>query len=156
MLNPPAMADGTGVAADGKPTVWTAAQLRTIDVVGANAAPLIRDEQVVRVSADVDIWDAWPIQDADGMPAALGGGQTLWMALGAPQFPDPDERHSHARIHLILRDGDAWTHLGPALADGFAPGSREWSGSAILAPDRTSLTLFLKDSKSFSMTFFKT
>lgn len=124
------------------PAAWTEAQLRLLDRVRHDAAPLIRGEQIVRVSPDLDIWDAWPIQNADGTPAVFADGITLWMALGAPQFADPDERHSHARIHLLARSAAGWTHLGPALADGFSPGSREWSGSALLASDRTTLTLF--------------
>ncbi|MEO9132233.1 MAG: glycoside hydrolase family 68 protein [Sphingomonas sp.] len=123
-------------------TAWTAAQLCLIEEKHHDVAPLIRSEHVKRVMPDLDIWDAWPIQDADGMPSALDNGVTLWMALGAPQFADPDERHSHARIHLLARTASGWTYLGPALADGFSPGSREWSGSALLAPDRASLTLF--------------
>lgn len=131
------------IAADAPtPAAWTEAQLRLLASVRHDAAPRIHGEQVVRVSPDLDIWDAWPIQEADGTPAELEGGITLWMALGAPQFPDPDERHSHARIHLLARSAAGWTHLGPALADGFSPGSREWSGSALLAPDRTTLILF--------------
>ena len=123
-------------------TAWTAAQLRTAEPQEHDAAPLIGSEHVVRVSPDLEIWDAWPIQDADGTPSAFNDGVTLWMALGTPHFPDPDERHSHARIHLLARTADGWKHLGPALPDGFSPGSREWSGSALLAPDRVSLTLF--------------
>ncbi|WP_157073691.1 glycoside hydrolase family 68 protein [Sphingomonas soli] len=123
------------------PSVWTAAQLRGI-AGGHDSAPLIGAQHVVRVSPDLDIWDAWPIQDADGAPSALPSGEALWMALGAPRFPDPDERHGHARIHLLSHGPHGWQHLGPALADGFSPGSREWSGSAVLGKDRTSLTLF--------------
>lgn len=123
------------------PAAWTEAQLRLLASVRHETAPLIRDEQVVRVSPDLDIWDAWPIQEADGTPAGFGRDTTLWMALGAPRFADPEERHSHARIHLLARTAAGWTHLGPALADGFSPGSREWSGSALLA-DRTTLILF--------------
>jgi levansucrase len=130
------------VPGNGIPSEWTAGHVRAINGTAHDAAPLIRSEQVIRVTANLDIWDAWPIQDADGTPAALGDGKTLWMALGAPQFPDPEARHDHARIHLLLRDAGGWTHLGPALPDGFSPGSREWSGSALLAPDRVSLTLF--------------
>ncbi|MEG3086280.1 glycoside hydrolase family 68 protein [Sphingomonas sp. PB4P5] len=124
------------------PSDWTTEQVRAIDDIRPDAAPLIGSEHVIPVAADLDIWDAWPIQDADGTPAALDGGVTLWMALGAPQFPEPETRHGHARIHLLSRDAGGWKHLGPALADGFSPGSREWSGSALLAPDRRSLILF--------------
>ena len=128
-----------GISAPGR---WTTEQVRAIGDIRHDAAPLIGAEHVVPVTADLDIWDAWPIQNADGTPAVLDGDVTLWMALGAPQFPDPEARHGHARIHLLSRDAGGWKHLGPALADGFSPGSREWSGSALLAPDRTSLILF--------------
>lgn len=121
---------------------WTPAQVLALAELRYDRAPLITDSDVVRIAPDLDIWDAWPVQDADGRPSALPDGQTLWMALGAPRFPDPDMRHGHARIHLILRDAAGWHPLGPAMPDGFAPGSREWSGSALLADDRRTLTLF--------------
>ncbi len=121
---------------------WTPAQIRALAGSRHDSAPLILDDDVLRIAPDLDIWDAWPVQDADGTPSALRDGQTLWMALGAPRFPDPDTRHGHARIHLILRDAAGWHPLGPAMPDGFAPGSREWSGSALLADDRRTLTLF--------------
>jgi levansucrase len=121
---------------------WTHDHVRAIEATTYDCIPIITDQDIVRISPDLDIWDAWPIQDEDGHPSKLDGGQTLWMALGSPRFADPDERHGHARIHLIsLRDG-AWTHLGTAIADGFTPGSREWSGSAVLDADRENLTLY--------------
>lgn len=123
-------------------SIWTPAHVRATETSGHDCAPLIQAADVIRISPDLDIWDAWPIQDMDGSPSLLAGGETLWMALGAPQFPDPDTRHGHARIHLLARSAAGWRHLGPALADGFSPGSREWSGSALLAADRRSLTLF--------------
>jgi levansucrase len=132
----------SAVSGNPAPSAWTTEQVRAIGDIRPDAAPLISSEHVIPVAADLDIWDAWPIQDADGTPAALDGGVTLWMALGAPQFPDPETRHDHARIHLLSREAGGWKHLGPALADGFSPGSREWSGSALLAPDRQSLMLF--------------
>ncbi|MGV3456460.1 glycoside hydrolase family 68 protein [Sphingomonas sp.] len=122
--------------------VWTPEHVRALAGLRHDSASLITDSDVVRVAPDLDIWDAWPVQDADGTPSALPGGKTLWMALGAPCFDDPDERHGHARIHLILRDAAGWHPLGPAMPDGFAPGSREWSGSALLAADRRTVTLY--------------
>jgi len=123
-------------------TGWTAAHVRTITPDDSNSAPVLSDGDVIRVVEDIDIWDAWPIQDEDGSPSALPTGETLWMALGAPQFADPDERHGHARIHLFARSHGQWRHLGPAMPDGLSPGSREWSGSAVLAADRRGLTLY--------------
>lgn len=107
-----------------------------------NVAPLITDGDVRRVSDTIDIWDAWPVQWQDGRPAVLEGGVTLWMALGAPHFPDPDERHGHARLHLFAAAEGEWTHLGPVMPDGFSPGSREWSGSAVLDPQARDLELY--------------
>lgn len=121
---------------------WTADHVRAIESVAHNSAPLIVDADIHRIAPDIDIWDAWPIQDADGLPSQLEDGITLWMALGSPRFADPEERHGHARIHLIARKDGAWLPLGPAIADGFTPGSREWSGSAVLGEDRTTLTLY--------------
>lgn len=126
----------------GTVTAWTPAQVRGIDTGMADAAPVIGEDQVVPVADDLAIWDAWPVQDATGDVALLPGGETLWMALGTPPFADPEERHGHARIHLIAQDRNGWRHLGPAMPDGFSPGSREWSGSALLAADGTTLTLF--------------
>lgn len=72
----------------------------------------------------------------------MSDGTQLWMALGAPRFDDPDERHGHARIHLLQHAGAGWRHLGPAMPDGFSPGSREWSGSCVLEPETGEVTLF--------------
>jgi len=132
---------GTGSASMVE-SAWTAAHLGALDTRHHDSAPLIRDADVIRIAPDLDIWDAWPVQDRDGAPSLLDGGETLWMALGSPRFPDPDTRHGHARIHLLSHSVTGWRHLGPALIDGFSPGSREWSGSALLAADRQSLTLF--------------
>lgn len=122
--------------------MWTPDHVRAIADQWPDTAPLIGAGDVVRVAPDLDIWDAWPVQDADGACAVLPDGGELWMALGAPRFPDPDERHGHARIHLLLRNVQGWHPLGPVMPDGFSPGSREWSGSARLAPDGVTLTLF--------------
>lgn len=123
-------------------TAWTAEHVRMISEREFSTPPPITEHHVRRISPTLDIWDAWPLQDPGGAPSILADGSTLWMALGAPRFPDPDERHAHARIHLLHRKGDAWTSLGPAMPDGFSPGSREWSGSAILAPGSSDVTLY--------------
>jgi len=105
-------------------------------------APLIGADDFSRVSPDIDVWDAWPVQDRGGHPAIVGEGETLWMALAAPHREDPDERHGLARIHLFGHDSEGWRHLGPVFPDGFTPGSREWSGSAVLDSDCRTLTIY--------------
>lgn len=125
-----------------QPARWQAPQRGGFEPAPENVAPLIGAADFAAVAPDLDIWDAWPVQLADGHAADIGGGATLWMALGARRFSDPDERHGHARIHLLLRRGGQWTHLGPAMPDGFSPGSREWSGSALLDASSRTITLF--------------
>ena len=98
-------------------------------------APLIDEADVVPVAPRLAIWDAWPLQEIEGRPWRLRNGDQVWMALAAPRFDDPDLRHAHARIHLFLRNDAGWRHLGPAMPDEFAPGSREWTGSAIVTGD---------------------
>jgi levansucrase len=113
-----------------------------IDRSSATAAPLIGTEDFHRVSPLLDIWDAWPLQEPGGAPAKLPDGSTLWMALAASRHPDPDERHAHARIHLVQRVGGGWRPLGPAMPDGFSPGSREWSGSAVFDREEDEVVLY--------------
>jgi len=84
------------------------------------------------------VWDAWPILKRNGDHVR----PDLWMALAAPWFSDPDERHAHARIHLIERQDGRWQPLGPAMPEGFSPGSREWSGSAWMEADGRTITLY--------------
>ncbi len=142
---------------------WTPAHIASLDP-GHQTAPLIAAPDVERIDAQLDIWDAWPAQRADGTPHVLGTGAQLWMALGAPRDPDPDARHALARIHLLRREPDGqWTHLGPAMPDGFSPGSREWSGSAIVDEDGKALTLYFtaagrrgEDEPSFEQRLFQT
>ena len=122
---------------------WTADHVRMIAQQHVSTSPLISTGDFARISPTLDIWDAWPLQEPGGHPAPLADGSTLWMALGSPRFSDPDERHAHARIHILhAKDGGAWTHLGLAMPEGFSPGSREWSGSAVLEPDSCQVTLY--------------
>ncbi|HWI85368.1 MAG TPA: glycoside hydrolase family 68 protein [Sphingomonas sp.] len=109
---------------------WTREHISRIDPARIAYAPLIR--AVDRLSDGIDFWDYWPVQTTDGHPAAIAGG-VLYMFLSAPALPDPDTRHAVARIRLMLHAGDDWRDLGPLLGDQFSPGSREWSGSAIVS-----------------------
>ncbi|WP_313804402.1 glycoside hydrolase family 68 protein [Sphingobium sp.] len=112
-------------------TSWTATHVAAIPADPPAIAP-ITERHLAQASADLGLWDAWPVQMRDGTPILLKGGAELWMALAAPRFSDPDMRHGQARIHLFRHQGGRWIPLGPAMPDGFSPGSREWSGSALL------------------------
>ena len=121
------------------PTRWTARDVARIEPASASHAPLIPPQP--RVIDTLDLWDYWPVQRIDGHPAQIAGG-TLFIALSAPILPDPDARHAIARMRLLHRVGADWRDLGPVLPDGLSPGSREWSGSAILSPDGATITLY--------------
>lgn len=123
-------------------TYWTAKHIATLSGAGVQSSALLTDKNVVPISGDLGIWDAWPIQHADGHPYRLPQGQEVWMALGAPHFDDPDDRHGHACIQLVLREASGWLYLGRAMPSGFSPGSREWSGSAVVNADGTTVTLY--------------
>lgn len=120
-------------------SAWTAAQ-----VAGVAAAPLPALPVLVpgaRIGNALDLWDFWPVQDLSGAVAPIAGGE-LWFALSAPAEGDPVLRHDHARLRLLHRDGQLWRDLGPALPDGFSPGSREWSGSATIDARGEKVTLY--------------
>lgn len=123
------------------PARWTGDHVNMISGAAVARMPRIVST-VTPVEPSIGIWDAWPVQDEAGYPIDVGGGGQLWMALGAPRFDDPDVRHGHARIHLLLLGNGSWRHLGPAMPDGFSPGSREWSGSAVAGPDGRAITCY--------------
>ncbi|GGI73944.1 levansucrase [Polymorphobacter multimanifer] len=113
-------------------THWTATALAQLATSQWPQAPLIS-------AADIDepivpghwLWDFWPAQLEDGSVAEVEGG-ALWFALSAPHSVDPLERHRVARIRLLHKGPGGWHDLGLAMPDGWSPGSREWSGSAVL------------------------
>lgn len=118
---------------------WTAAHVAGIDRATMACAPILSKPQPL--IEGIDLWDYWPVQAEDGSQALIAGG-TLFILLSAPALLDPDARHGMARLRLMHRVGDAWRDLGLLFADGFSPGSREWSGSAILSPDHGHITLY--------------
>jgi levansucrase len=111
------------------PGIWTAAHVAAIADTAPSYTPLITAAD--SIIPDLDIWDMWPLTTRAGATVDIAGG-ILWFALSAPPLPNPEDRHGLARIRLLHQQGEKWTDLGNALPDGFSPGSREWSGSAIL------------------------
>lgn len=121
---------------------WTRDQVKAIAARQIDTAPVITSAEIVPIATDLDFWDAWPALTCDNCVATLINDEELWFILAAPKFPDPEMRHGHARIHALLRTPQGWRHLGPAMPNNFSPGSREWSGSAVLDPETGALTLF--------------
>jgi levansucrase len=110
---------------------WTAESLADLEPATIAFAPVLGRADVLRVAADFDVWDAWPLADVSGRPVPWRGGE-LWFALTAPANEDPEARHGHARIHHFHRCDGSFRHLGATMPEGFTPGSREWSGTARL------------------------
>ncbi len=119
-----------------RPARWTHRHLDLLTETGATTAPAIDPAALPRILPGYDLWDLWPVQEESGATSVVGGHE-LWMTLSAPALGHPEERHDQARIRLLGRNGDEWTDLGNAFADGASPGSREWSGSAVRRPDGT-------------------
>ncbi len=125
-----------------RPRRWTSADVASLKSGHSFVAPNIGPADAVFQDPSLGIWDAWPATRLDGSLFQTAEGARLWFALAAPHLADPDERHVHARIHLFCERAGRWEGLGPAMPDGFSPGSREWSGSAVVHDDDITLTLF--------------
>ncbi len=121
-------------------TAWTYAALSHLPTPPP-CPPIITAADLPRILPSHDIWDMWPLALPDGATARIADA-ILWFALAAPRCPDPVQRHGLARIRLLRQTGADWHDLGPALPDGLHPGSREWSGSAILDPAGNQVRLF--------------
>jgi levansucrase len=143
------------------PTPWTAAQAGRAADQPAAALPIITAADVVPIVADHDLWDMWQIAGADGRTVVVDG-RSWWFFLATPRFADPDDRHDAARIRLTSHGADGWRDHGDAFPDGFTPGSREWSGSAVLDDDGVTLTMYFTASgrkggpRTFEQRLFET
>ncbi len=120
-------------------SAWTAKQVAAIAGAPLPATPTISASTLVRPTPGLDLWDFWPVQRPGGSIAEIAGG-AVWMALSAPATGDPVARHGKARIRAYHVVAGSWRDLGNVLPDDISPGSREWSGSAIL--DGALLTLY--------------
>jgi hypothetical protein len=131
--------------------------------VAAKHDSVIDPAEVSPILPGIDLWDLWPLQNADGT-TTLFDGTSLWFILCAPALPDPEARHDIVRIRLMTRTPDgAWHDHGHALPDGFNPGSREWAGSALWHPETGEVTLFYtvagypgEEARSFAQRLFQT
>lgn len=122
-------------------TRWTLPAGGAGVIAPANLLPVIETRHVRVLGDGLVYWDAWPLLTEDGSLYRTADGDRLWFALAAPRSDDPDERHSRARIHLLTERDGRFTPRGPAMPDHWSPGSREWSGSAVIDPGSHTLTL---------------
>lgn len=125
---------------DMSPVRWTAADLQGVTLDASNTIPVFPLQADARI-AGFDLWDMWPVEHADGTLPRFDGA-ALWMVLTAPAGPDPDTRHAIARIHLATEKNGRWALHQPVFPDGFSPGNREWSGSAVLDDANLNLTVY--------------
>lgn len=125
----------------GEPAHWAAEDISRGLEQGQSRPGLIGAADIVPLVSDRDLWDMWQLQREDGATAVLDG-RSYWFFLAAPRYPDPNQRHDVARIRLLSHGDEGWRDHGDALPDAFTPGSREWSGSATLASDDETVTLY--------------
>lgn len=122
-------------------SLWTPQAVAQISSAPVAFAPRIDRRATTPILPGIDLWDYWPVQEQDGRTASIARG-TLQMLLAAPVTGDPDARHAVARIRLMHQSATGWHDLGNLLPDGLSPGSREWSGSAIVDARHDRVTLF--------------
>ena len=150
---------------DGSPVLpfaqWTAEQAQLAADQPTAALPIIRANDVGAILPEYDLWDMWQIAYADGRTAIVED-RSWWFFLATPRFDDPDDRHDAARIRLTSHGADGWRDHGNAFPDDLAPGSREWSGSAVLDDDGVTLTMYFTASgrrggpRTFEQRLFET
>ena len=122
-------------------TLWTGEHLSALQIKACHQIPLVDGASLVRPWPEVDLWDLWPLQLADGSTALIEG-WTLWFVLSAPAGDDPEARHDIVRIRLMAARGSEWRYFGNVLPDDLNPGSREWAGSALFDPETRAVTLY--------------
>ncbi len=122
-------------------THWSATDVAGIVRQPGWQLPVIGARDVRPIAGDLDLWDMWQIADAAGR-TIVRDGRSWWFFLAAPKLPDPEMRHDVARIRLTSHGADGWRDHGETFPDGFTPGSREWSGSAVLGDDGETLTMY--------------
>jgi levansucrase len=120
---------------------WTHAHISRLNHANLPEAAIIDADDARPILPELALWDIWPIQLDDGNVAQVGGG-SLWVILSAPRRDDPNLRHDEARMRLLFRLNNEWHDCGNLLPDGFAPGSREWSGSTRVDLETGEVTLW--------------
>lgn len=115
-------------------SVWRADDVENLGCQTWPSFPYIDRDAAVPAFPDLYVWDSWPLQYPTGATVTFGGVE-YWFMLSSPRRGDPGKRHDHARIRLVTYKQGIWADCGDAMPDGYAPGSREWAGSAVLEAD---------------------
>ncbi|OYY78117.1 MAG: hypothetical protein B7Y43_06770 [Sphingomonas sp. 28-62-20] len=123
------------------PFLWQPDHIASICPRTLSVAPAFGRAVVPDILPGHDVWDHWPVLTPTGAIASIAGGQ-LVIALTAARSDDPEDRHAVARLRLFHRTDAGWRDLGPLFPADDAPGSRQWSGSAVLADSGDSLRQF--------------
>ena len=123
------------------PFSWLPEHVATIDSTAMAVAPPFGRAAVPDVLPGQMVWDHWPVLRTDGALAEIAGG-VLVIALVAPTSPDPEDRHGVARLWLFHRTDAGWRDLGQLFRHDDAPGSRQWSGSAVMSDADDIVRLF--------------
>lgn len=110
--------------------IWRLPERTPLDLA-ARTFPLFEAKQAQTFPGLV-LWDSWPLLRSDNSLYANAAGEQHWFALAAPRRADPDQRHDEARITHLIRSPAGFRVVGSLFPDDFTPGSREWSGSAML------------------------
>jgi levansucrase len=134
-------ASGAQTEANADCSFWTQQHISGLSQNAHSEAALIMTADADPVMPAYALWDIWPVQLDDGSVAQVAGGD-LWIILSAPRRDDPDLRHDEARMRLLHRVGGNWQDCGDVFPDGFAPGSREWSGSTRVDLNTNMVTLW--------------
>jgi len=121
--------------------VWLPRHVARLAEADWPEAALITARDLIAIDPSMTLWDIWPVQRDDGTLADVNG-SSLWIMLSAPRSDNPDDRHDQARMRLLALKDDVWSDCGNVLPDGFAPGSREWSGSTRLDEVTGDITLW--------------
>jgi levansucrase len=122
-------------------SIWSDEHAAQISMQALPEIATIFDGDAPAILPDMALWDIWPIQLDNGLVAEIAGG-SLWVVLSAPRKDDPNLRHDEARMRLLHYINGGWIDCGNLLPDGFAPGSREWSGSSRFDPVTGEITLW--------------
>lgn len=120
---------------------WSPDAARAASDQPAAALPVIGAADLHPIVPGHDLWDMWQIARTDGSTVIVDG-RSWWFFLATPQLDDPEARHDRARMRLTSHGADGWRDHGWVFAPGFTPGSREWSGSAVLEDDGVTLTMY--------------